>query len=738
MLHKRRYDASARQRWIIAVALAVVSIATLWVGLNRGQARDLLLPGIYPDVDGEGVVQAHGGSLRHQALVPSLDIEDLVAATAGGTAAVDVTFTSGGSLISATTFSLDFDESLLTFDPTDADLDGLPDSVTLRVPGAFQGSVTYDKDNTDGELDFLIADIFPPLSPLPDGVIASVTFGVGSPASTTEAAVNCSLDPAAAFGSTSGASVPGTCSDGSVLIKVTNHPTPTPHHTPPPPVVVRPVAPSTVAQGRIFGVVVEANGMGVTDLAEAQSHLNYDPTFLTPVLEPLATLAGCRTQANDIAGDEPPPLTRAVAMTLACTPGRSGSPLTLWLIQFQAAARAVFESTNTELRVTKTVLKDSEQQTIHSVGGRTTVVIMSPAPTPGPTPTPTPTPPPPPRVGADLSVTQTASPDPVSTGESLTYTMTVVNKGPNPATGVVLTHTVQGAPLSLSQISQQTAAASCDKLGDTNTCSLGTLAHGERLIVFTSVTPQTLGIITSTANVTSDVLDPVPADNNVTVATAVLPGVRPLAPSTVLQGSTFDVVVKADDMGVADLAGAQFHLNYDRHWLTPILPATPGPDFAGCFAQANDTAGNEPPPLAHAVITALACTAGRNGAPLTLWTIRFQAAAVLEPTNTKLRVTQTVLKDSEQQTIPSVGTSASVAIAPGVCGDVAHDRVVDVGDAIFILQIIVKLIEPTSLQLILGDVSVGPTGDGVIDVGDAMLILQHITEIEEIGGCGPP
>ena len=42
-------------------------------------------------------------------------------------------------------------------------------------------------------------------------------------------------------------------------------------------------------------------------------------------------------------------------------------------------------------------------------------------------------------MAANLSVTKTDSPDPIIVGENLTYTLVVINDGPDESTGVLLT-----------------------------------------------------------------------------------------------------------------------------------------------------------------------------------------------------------------------------------------------------------------------------------------------------------
>ncbi|MEO1369367.1 MAG: hypothetical protein AAFX50_19490, partial [Acidobacteriota bacterium] len=106
------------------------------------------------------------------------------------------------------------DPTCLTFDSTDADNDGVPDSVSFRVPADFAPEVFVDLGDADGELDFTLADV-PPVAVVPDGVVVEVTFGVICAPPPVIRPLTFSRAPAASFGSSSGASVPGLSTDGS-------------------------------------------------------------------------------------------------------------------------------------------------------------------------------------------------------------------------------------------------------------------------------------------------------------------------------------------------------------------------------------------------------------------------------------------------------------------------------------------------------------------------------------------
>ena len=131
---------------------------------------------------------------------------------------------------------------------------------------------------------------------------------------------------------------------------------------------------------------------------------------------------------------------------------------------------------------------------------------------------------------ADLAVTKVDSPDPVVSGNNLTYTLTVVNNGPGEAAGVTLTDTLHGSVVFVSATPSQ---GSCNEAGGTVTCELGPLANGAIATATIVITPPVLGTITNTVSVTSTETDTVTANDAAVVTTTVstaaaIPGVTAL------------------------------------------------------------------------------------------------------------------------------------------------------------------------------------------------------------------
>ena len=119
----------------------------------------------------------------------------------------------------------------------------------------------------------------------------------------------------------------------------------------------------------------------------------------------------------------------------------------------------------------------------------------------------------------DLAVTKVDSSDPSRAGRDLTYTLTVTNAGPNPATGVTVTDTL---PAGLSARSSSASQGSCSGT-TTVTCALGDLANGASATVTIVIRPTAAGTITNTASVSGNQPDPNSANNTATQDTTISP-----------------------------------------------------------------------------------------------------------------------------------------------------------------------------------------------------------------------
>ncbi len=135
-----------------------------------------------------------------------------------------------------------------------------------------------------------------------------------------------------------------------------------------------------------------------------------------------------------------------------------------------------------------------------------------------------------PGAGADLAISKTASPATVLAGQDLTYVITVINNGPNPATNVTvtdpLTSLVTTGGFQSATPSQGTCTPSVVTDGPTVnlSCNLGGLADGATATVTVVVRPlvATSGPRTNTATVSSpDIADPVTTNNSASATSQV-------------------------------------------------------------------------------------------------------------------------------------------------------------------------------------------------------------------------
>ncbi len=177
----------------------------------------------------------------------------------------------------------------------------------------------------------------------------------------------------------------------------------------------------------------------------------------------------------------------------------------------------------------------------------------------------------------DVVVKMSDSPDPLSFGSNLTYTITVTNNGELTATGVTLTDTL---PAGATFVSANSSAGTCSGT-TTVTCGLGTLSAGTTVTVTIVVTPPG-GTITNTATATINEAEP-SANNTATAETLVVVAdlsiTKKAAQTLVAPGGTvtFSLLVKNNGALPADVI------------VTDNLPA--GLTLLRCAASGNGVCG---------------------------------------------------------------------------------------------------------------------------------------------------
>ena len=127
----------------------------------------------------------------------------------------------------------------------------------------------------------------------------------------------------------------------------------------------------------------------------------------------------------------------------------------------------------------------------------------------------------PPVPTADLEIAKTDAADPVDSGTDITYTITVTNHGPDPATGVSMDDTL---PSEVAFVSAVSDVGTCSETSGTVTCDIGSLAPDAVASITVTVTAPVVGTtteVTNSATVTGDQADPDTASNTAIETTTV-------------------------------------------------------------------------------------------------------------------------------------------------------------------------------------------------------------------------
>ena len=186
---------------------------------------------------------------------------------------------------------------------------------------------------------------------------------------------------------------------------------------------------------------------------------------------------------------------------------------------------------------------------------------------------------------SDLSVTATDTPDPVEVGDQLTYVVTVINDGPSLATEVVLTGDL---PEGVTFGSASPSQGHCDHDSGKLECVLGAIVSGASTTVAIVAIPGEATadtIVTKTAAVTAEEVDPEGANNTTSLDTTVFPladlSVVTLSlPDPVIVGDVLTYVLTVGNAGPSDATGVT---------LTDTLPE--GVEFISASEECAEAVG---------------------------------------------------------------------------------------------------------------------------------------------------
>jgi uncharacterized repeat protein (TIGR01451 family) len=159
---------------------------------------------------------------------------------------------------------------------------------------------------------------------------------------------------------------------------------------------------------------------------------------------------------------------------------------------------------------------------------------------------------------ADLSISMTDTPDPVSTSGTLTYAINVQNAGPSTADSITVTDTL---PTGTTFQSASGTNWICGETGTTVSCTTTSVSTGSSLPAISIVVtvPANAQTLSNTASVSAATIDPVPSNNTVSATTTInapanLQLVLADSPDPVAANSTLTYTIDINNAGPSDAA----------------------------------------------------------------------------------------------------------------------------------------------------------------------------------------
>ena len=204
--------------------IATLAALVLLLGLLLSAGRDVLARPL-PEPQAGAAPQAVN-------VPPSLALPALVSANAGQPVDLPLTFDPGTHAIDTIFFVLSYDATLLTLDETDANGDGVPDSITVNLPAGYRLLTSLEISGGEGRLEVLVDKHISLTESLSPGTLLTVTFDVAWVTTPQLTDVTIPGTPAPFFVNTKDKVVPGNFSGGTVDINQIPTLTPTPSRTP--------------------------------------------------------------------------------------------------------------------------------------------------------------------------------------------------------------------------------------------------------------------------------------------------------------------------------------------------------------------------------------------------------------------------------------------------------------------------------------------------------------------------
>ena len=272
--------------------------------------------------------------------------------------------------------------------------------------------------------------------------------------------------------------------------------------------------------------------------------------------------------------------------------------------------------------------------------------------------------------GADLSLSMSANPISTPVGGPLTYTLSVSNAGPSPASNSVFTLTL---PLSVVYQGAVPSQGSVSQLGNVVTFSLGTVGIQSNATIIVSTVPTAPGLVTATGIVGSPAYDPNPENNSASASVLVTKPFADLA-----------VTMSANSVSVPVNGQATFSISVTNNGpatalgvtLTNFLPANAN------LVSGSSTQGTVAP---GGTIVSVGTLAPGTGAVATL---------VLSPTvvGTATLVSTAGLDPSESDPLPGNNTArVSITVVPaadlGVSVVVSPNPAVSGGNFTYVVSV---------------------------------------------------